>query len=168
MKQVVFIFQILYFISANTNVNTVKRYDDSELVISYANDTFKEVKHIPIKINENKEGFLVEIRENKNIDMNNEKRPILNFPGNYVNTTITINYFASDNKNVEANKNNSINGTSSNKMPKVFSAWDDFAEVGLWLILFIIFGPTALIAVIFYICCKSLFFGGHRSAALIA
>ena len=47
-----------------------------------------------------------------------------------------------------------------------FSVWDDIVAAGLWVGLFIIFGPTAIIVLLIYVCCKNVVLRGNRSPLL--
>jgi hypothetical protein len=65
------------------------------------------------------------------------------------------------------NNTNSTNDKFNNSIkPVELSIWDDIAALGLWFLILVIFGPAALIAVFFFICCKNVFFRGNPSPLL--
>lgn len=47
-----------------------------------------------------------------------------------------------------------------------FSIWDDIAALGLWFIILMIFGPTAIVAILAYICCKNICLRNNASPLL--
>jgi len=47
-----------------------------------------------------------------------------------------------------------------------FSVWDDIVAAGLWVALFIIFGPTSIIVLLVYVCCKNVVLRGNPSQLL--
>ena len=68
----------------------------------------------------------------------------------------------------KGNKNKSILNSVKNitNTSVSFNMWDDIAALGLWFIILLIFGPTAAIAVIVFICCKNIIFRHNPSPLL--
>jgi hypothetical protein len=71
-------------------------------------------------------------------------------------------------KNKKNQENNIIATSSPDDKFNITSlgAWDDIVAGGLWLALFIIFGPTAIVVLIIYICCKNVVLRNNQSALL--
>jgi hypothetical protein len=69
-------------------------------------------------------------------------------------------------------QNNTLNtnflGPNSSKSNHVvsFNIWDDVAALGVWFIILIIFGPTAVIAIIVFHCIKNVCFRQNPSPLL--
>ena len=47
-----------------------------------------------------------------------------------------------------------------------FGVWDDVAALGLWFMILLVFGPTAVIAVVVFLVCKNVIMRSNRSPLL--